>query len=177
MNIFGQPLCSGVWLGCGLLALIGRAGLLIAQTPLDEESPWPRVRSTNGHTVTLHLPQVETWTSNSFTARAAVEVKPAGAKKELLGVIWIAAHGRVDHSSRMVMLDRMEITKARFPETPGPRDSRSSRVTPRRAARPSPGRYARAQRRSPCDSRTPALVHAGLSLAGCHRQHHAWRSR
>src|SRR5262245_20198753 len=108
MNIFGKLSCSSVWLGCGLLALIGRPGLVIAQTPLDEESPWPRVRSTNGHTVTLHLPQVEAWTSNSFTARAAVEVKPAGTKKEWLGVIWIAAHGSVDRSTRMVTLDRME---------------------------------------------------------------------
>src|SRR5881394_4306737 len=108
MNIFGQPLCSGVWLGCGLLALIGRAGVLIAQTPLDEESPWPRVRSTNGHTVTLHQPQVESWTSNSFHARAAVGLKMAGSKTEWLGVVWIAAHGSVDHLTRIVTLDRLE---------------------------------------------------------------------
>ena len=47
-----------------------------APTPIDEDAPWPRVRSTNGQTVTLHLPQVERWTSNSFVARASVEVNP-----------------------------------------------------------------------------------------------------
>jgi hypothetical protein len=85
---------------------------------VDEESPWPRVRTTNGHTVTLHQPQVESWTSNSFHARAAVGLKMAGSKTEWLGVIWIVAHGSVDHLTRIVTLDRFEITKARFPDAP-----------------------------------------------------------
>jgi len=97
-----------------LLALT--PGLLQAQTAMDEDSPWPRVRSTNGNTVTLNLPQVERWTSNWFVARVAVEVKPANAKKELFGVVWFEAHGSVDRSKRLVTLDRLEITKARFPE-------------------------------------------------------------
>src|SRR4030095_6229544 len=92
------------------------AGFAAAQTPVDEEAPWPRVRSTNGNTVTLTLAQVEPWTSTSFRARAVVGVKPAGAKKESLGVIWFEAHGSVDRSKRVVTLDRMEITKGRFPE-------------------------------------------------------------
>ena len=63
--------------------------MIAAQTPVDEEAPWPRVRTTNGHTVTLHLPQEESWTSNSFNARAAVGLKMAGSKSEWLGVAWI----------------------------------------------------------------------------------------
>jgi len=102
----------------GIFILVHTSGVVTAQTPLDEEAPWPRVRSTNGHTVTLHLPQVERWTSNSFSARAAVEVKLAQAKAEWLGVVWIEAHGRVDRTSRLVTLDRLEITKASFPEAP-----------------------------------------------------------
>jgi HPt (histidine-containing phosphotransfer) domain-containing protein len=87
-----------------------------AQRPIDEDAPWPRVHSTNGHTVTLHLPQVEQWTSNWFRARAAIAVKPATARKELLGVVWLEAQGRVDRSNRLVTLDRLEITKGRFSE-------------------------------------------------------------
>ena len=102
----------------GIFILGHSASPILAQTPLDEEAPWPRVRSTNGHTVTLHLPQVERWTSNSFRARAAVEVKPAKAKQEWLGVVWFEAHGSVDRSNRLVTLDRFEITKGRFPESP-----------------------------------------------------------
>src|SRR5690349_2177959 len=99
-----------------LLLSLAVAGGAVAQIAIDEEAPWPRARSTNGNTVTLHLPQVENWTSNSFKARAAVEVKLAKAKKELLGVVWIEAHGSVDHSNRVVTLDRIELRKGRFPE-------------------------------------------------------------
>lgn len=89
-----------------------------AAVAIDEEAPWPRVRTTNGHTVTLHLPQVERWTSNSFTARVAVEVKMSKAKSELLGVVWIEARGNVDRSNRVVLLDRLEVTKGNFPVAP-----------------------------------------------------------
>src|SRR5689334_16750907 len=102
--------------GAITLGLVARS--VLAQSPIDEEAPWPRVRTTNGHVVTLHLPQVETWTSNSFNARAAVGLKMAGAKSEWLGVVWIAAHGSVDRSNRIVALDHFEITKARFPDAP-----------------------------------------------------------
>ena len=98
---------------CGVVLAASASAAPVA---LDEESPWPRVRSTNGNTVTLHLPQVENWTSNSFKARAAVEVKLAKAKKDLLGVVWIEANGSVNHSNRVVTLDRIELTKGRFPE-------------------------------------------------------------
>ena len=47
------------------LVLLLSSVTVLAQTPVDEESPWPRTRTTNGHTVTLHLPQVETWTSKT----------------------------------------------------------------------------------------------------------------
>jgi hypothetical protein len=87
-----------------------------AQTPLDEDAPWPRVRSTNGNTVTIYLPQVESWTSNAFVARSVVEVKAANAKKESLGVVWLEANGTVDRPNRVVHLDRFEITKASFPD-------------------------------------------------------------
>src|SRR5881394_2684476 len=101
------------------LTLLLALNSFAAPTPIDEDAPWPRVRSTNGHTVTLHLPQVERWTSNSFKARAAVEVKLANQKKELLGVAWFEAHGSVDHSNRLVTLDRIELTTGRFSEASG----------------------------------------------------------
>jgi hypothetical protein len=104
-----------VFLALVSLTCVFASAAFTAPAPLDEDAPWPRVRSTNGHTVTLHLPQVERWTSNSFTARAAVEVKAAKAKTELLGVVWFEARGSVDRSNRLVMLDRLEITRGNFP--------------------------------------------------------------
>lgn len=90
----------------GAIALALMAEFVVAQTPLDEDTPWPRVRSVSNQTVTLHLPEVERWTSNSFTARAVVEVKSARAKEGVLGVVWFEARGRVDRSNRVVTLER-----------------------------------------------------------------------
>ena len=99
-----------------VLALALTASSAVALTSLDEDAPWPRVHSTNGNTVTLHLPQVEAWTSNSFRARAAVEVKLPDVKSGFTGVVWFEANGCVDHSNRVVTLDSIAITKAHFPE-------------------------------------------------------------
>jgi len=104
----------GVWLLSLMFPLA--AGVVSAQTAVDEESPWPRERSTNGNTVTIYQPQVETWTKNSFTGRAAVELKLAGEKSEWAGVVWFAADGRVDESNRVVNLDHFDITRVQFPE-------------------------------------------------------------
>ena len=90
----------------------------MAQTALDEQAPWPRVRSTNGYTVTIYLPQVESWNSNSFVARSVVEIQPPNLGKELLGVVWLEAQGNVDRPKRLVRLDRFEITRANFPDAP-----------------------------------------------------------
>jgi hypothetical protein len=107
--------CGGSLALAGLV-LAATARAAVAQTPMGQGSTWPRVRSTNGNTVTLHLPQVERWTSNWFSARAAVEVKLAQSKKELLGGIWLEAHGTVDRTNRLVTLDRLELIRGRFPE-------------------------------------------------------------
>ncbi len=104
----------GVWLFSLMLPLAG--GMVSAQMVVDEESPWPRERSTNGNTATIYQPQVETWTKNSFTGRAAVELKLAGEKSEWAGVVWFAADGRVDESNRIVHLDHFDITRVQFPE-------------------------------------------------------------
>jgi hypothetical protein len=110
------PLFIAWCLSVGSCNLVGAPSSIAAPTPLAEDAPWPRVRATNGHTVTLHLPQVERWTSNWFRARAAVTVHLAQAKDEVVGVVWFEAQGSVDRSNRLVTLDRLEISKARFPE-------------------------------------------------------------
>src|SRR5262245_33221342 len=76
------------------------------QTEPGDYPPWPRVRATNGNTVTVYLPQVESWSSNSFLARAAVEVKLAEAKSALLGAVWFEAYGTVDRTNRLMTIDR-----------------------------------------------------------------------
>jgi hypothetical protein len=115
--LWARHLWKALVTASGFLLVLG-TGFVTAQTPMDELSPWPQIRSTNGYTVTLYLPQVERWTTNWFVARAVVEVKPARATEASAGVVWFEAHGSVDRSNRIVTLDRFDITKARFPDAP-----------------------------------------------------------
>ncbi len=140
------PVSRSGWIGARQVRRLAASGLLLAalvpamvraQTAMDEFSPWPRVRSTNGNSVTIYLPQVESWTSNSFVARSVVEVKPSGAKTALLGVVWLEANGTVDRSNRVVHLDRFEITKANFPDA---KDNGSNALAIVRAVVPSGAR-------------------------------------
>ena len=104
----------GLW-AVSLLLFLAPSGLL-AQQAVDEDAPWPRVRSANGNTVTLYQPQVESWTSNSFNAYAAVEVKAANAGQSQLGVIWFEAQCNVDRPNRLVALNDLHITRCNFPD-------------------------------------------------------------
>lgn len=99
----------------GLLLAAITPSMVSAQIAMDESSPWPRVRGTNGNTATIYQPQVETWTSNSFTGRAAVQLKLAGEKSEWFGVVWFAADGSVNRSNRVVNLNHFVLTRAQFP--------------------------------------------------------------
>jgi hypothetical protein len=129
------PSSFGRSLAC--LFLIIPFSLFASTIAIDEDTPWPRVRSLNGTAVTMHLPQVEHWTSNWFRARAVVEVKTADAKKPQTGVAWFEAHGSVDRSNRVVTLDRFEITRGNFPEAP---DKGSNALAAVRLAMPSGAR-------------------------------------
>jgi hypothetical protein len=100
----------------GALVFLLSAATVSAQTALDESSPWPRVRSTNGCTATIFQPQVENWTHNSFTGRAAVELKMPGEKSASMGVVWFDANGSVDPTNRVVVLDHFDITRVNFPD-------------------------------------------------------------
>lgn len=102
--------------GVGLLMAVLTPGWVNAQMAMDETSPWPRMRSTNGSTVTIYQPQVETWTKNSFSGRAAVELKLAGEKSEWFGVVWFAADGSVNPTNRVVNLNHFDITRVQFPD-------------------------------------------------------------
>ena len=57
-----------------------------SQPPAD---PWPRVVDlSNGAQVLVYQPQVNKWTDNRIDFRAALAIKPTGAKDETFGVIF-----------------------------------------------------------------------------------------
>src|SRR5215831_13754594 len=87
-----------------------------SQAPPNSDEPWPRTTTSQGATISIFQPQLESWNGNQIAARAAVRVKSANSTD--YGVIWISARTEVDKVNRMVTLEGPSITKQNFPTLP-----------------------------------------------------------
>jgi hypothetical protein len=86
--------------------------------PIATTDPWPRQIQTGTATLTIYSPQVESWTGNLLTYRAAVAVSTPGTNQQTYGVIWGQARTEVDREARMVTLEDQKLTRSNFPTLP-----------------------------------------------------------
>jgi len=102
--------------------LLGAPVGTLAQTKPRPSSipadPWPRDLSVPGAAVLVYQPQVNSWKDNQIDFRAAVAIKPDGAKEETFGVIFATARTQVDKVERVVVFENLKITKSDFPTLP-----------------------------------------------------------
>lgn len=80
--------------------------------------PWPRQVQVGGQTLTVYQPQVEGWSGNQLSLRAAVSLKPSGKSDEAFGVIRAKARTQVDRVQREVVLQDLQVVDAQFPTLP-----------------------------------------------------------
>ena len=75
---------------------------------------WPRTLSKNGATVTVYQPQAISWPDREkLTARAAVEIKPKGQNKPLLGTVELSMSTSTD--AGIVHLSDAQLLATHFP--------------------------------------------------------------
>ena len=87
-------------------------------TPTSAVDPWPRVVTTQGATISIYQPQLESWTGNLLDAYSAVTIKLQGSGVKNYGVIWFTARTEVDKVNRVVTLENFTLTKLSFPTLP-----------------------------------------------------------
>src|SRR5258708_3973830 len=88
-------------------------------TPAGDELTWPREFEDNGAKVDIYQPQIEKWEGTDFETRSAVAITPAGSNNApVYGVFWMKARADVDKATRIVTLNDVEVTKAKFPSVP-----------------------------------------------------------
>ena len=80
--------------------------------------PWPRDLSISSAAVLVYQPQVNKWDGNQIDFRAALAIKPTGAKEETFGVVFATARTQVDKVARTVVFENLKITKSDFPTLP-----------------------------------------------------------
>src|SRR5215472_8736285 len=108
-------LCTGAALF--MLASTSYAQTAPAASPLPAD-PWPRDLSVSNAAVLVYQPQVNKWEGNQIDFRAALAIKPTGAKDETFGVVFATARTQVDKVARMVVFENLKITKSDFPTLP-----------------------------------------------------------
>jgi hypothetical protein len=89
-----------------------------ASAPADEGG-WPRQINRGGTVITIYQPQLDNWSGNQLTGRAAVAVQTAAAATPTYGVIWFSARTEVDRQAGTVTLVSCQITKSSLPTATG----------------------------------------------------------
>jgi hypothetical protein len=91
-----RTICAFLVLACTGPALRAAASPA-PQAQTQSDLPWPRTVSRNGASVTIYQPQAESWPDRKrLTARAAVEITPAGQTTPLLGTIELSVATQID---------------------------------------------------------------------------------
>ncbi len=110
--------CAAALLGIPVAASAQSAPAAAAATPAIPADPWPRVVDLSKGQVLVYQPQVNKWVDNQIDFRAALAIKPTGAKEETFGVIFATARTQVDKVARTVVFENLRISKIDFPTLP-----------------------------------------------------------
>lgn len=102
-----------------IATLVATCLLWAGQTPRVEDIEWPRESKTDGHSVVMYQPQVDSWSDyKGLTARAAVVVTLEGTNKPIYGAMTLTATTQTDFETRQVLLADRKIQSLRFPNAP-----------------------------------------------------------
>jgi hypothetical protein len=98
-----------------VIIIVGLFSKSFAQESNDQLS-WPiEIESDSGYVTTLYQPQLESFEANILEGRMAVTIKTP-AKEMIFGALWFKARMSTDIETRMVVLEKMDITKTHFPD-------------------------------------------------------------
>lgn len=82
------------------------------------ETGWPRLLETSrGHSIVVYEPRVTSFEGRVLTASAAASIQPPGDGEPTFGAIWFTAELEAGSDGRAVRIARVEVTRAKFPES------------------------------------------------------------
>src|ERR1044072_2356517 len=100
-----------------LIIVLFSAVIATAQTkPADEG--WPRRFTLGANSAAVYQPQIEEWSGNSLSARAAIAITEPQSKQQVYGVLWFSARAEIDKVNRLVTLSDFKMKKVSLPMAP-----------------------------------------------------------
>ena len=100
-----------------LLLILFAVSFAAGQTRTTDNG-WPRKFPIGSNSVAVYQPQIEEWSGNSFSARAAIAITESAGKQPLYGVLWFAARAEIDKVNRLVTLSDFRVKKINIPMAP-----------------------------------------------------------
>jgi hypothetical protein len=88
----------------------------LAQTPPPD--PWPRVVDLSTGQVLVYQPQINDWSGNQLSFRAAMAYKKDKSQGQDFGTLTATTRTQVDRVARTVVFENMQISKIDFPTLP-----------------------------------------------------------
>lgn len=90
--------------------------IIISSSSSFSQDNWPRVIiGEKGVEITVYQPQIESFKKDILQARSAVMVKMNEQAEPVFGAIWVKARVMTDVDTRIISLDNVEVTDAKFP--------------------------------------------------------------
>ncbi len=89
--------------------------LLIFSANLFSEE-WPKIiKHSSGTEVTIYQPEIESFDNVNLECRAAIMIKTPKQSDPIFGAVWIKTKVLTDRDTRLVSLDEVQVTDAKFP--------------------------------------------------------------
>lgn len=101
--------------------------LLLWPTTL-KAADWPREIDSPKGTITLYQPQIDSYSGNSLSARAAISIVPTGKTTPIFGAVWLDCRVSTDRPTRTVELEDVKVTQIKFPNGTGQKTDGVSEV-------------------------------------------------
>ena len=99
------------------LAAVPFGALAQEEAAMEEESFWPKSLPGEKYEIIVYQPQIESYEGNILQSRAAVAVKPVGTTDMVFGALWFEATLATDYDTRMVSMEKVKVTAAKFPDS------------------------------------------------------------
>ena len=97
--------------GIKILLLI----LVLSVNLLSEE--WPKIiKHSSGTEITFYQPQIESFDKVTIESRAAIMINTPKQTDPIFGAVWVRAKVLTDRDTRLISLDEVVVTDAKFPD-------------------------------------------------------------
>ena len=90
--------------------------LLIRNSSAIDELEWPYEILTDKGEITVYQPQLESFTDDKISSRAAVSVQKKGEEEPVFGAMWMDARVSTDRNTRQVKFLGVKVTNVKFPD-------------------------------------------------------------